>query len=188
MPSAIQQVCHFLLDLSAAFDTINHYILFIVFHTGMEYLPIWPQMYGVCYCLSNSYAIVVRLNRRFNYWPQFQDRRSRTPLFHISRRAVRRHYRSRITSQKTARSVVGIEPTTFRTAPTLDSRLVSSLTYVQVTTRRNRSMTSRSLSYICKTTLVGFWTVTQIVYLYSLVTLIGSIQLTCNHCMVLTKL
>ena len=36
----------------------------------------------------------------------------------------------------------------------LDSRLISSLTYVHVTTRRNRSMTSRSLSYICKTTLV----------------------------------
>ena len=61
-------------------------------------------MYGVCYCLSNSYAIAFRHNRRFNYQPQFQDRQKPRSL--ISRRAVRRrYYRPRIKSQKTTWSV-----------------------------------------------------------------------------------
>ena len=83
----------------------------------------WPQLYDVCYCLSNSCAIVFRHNPRFDYRPQFQDRQKPHPL--ISRRAVRRrHYRPRMKSQKTVRSVVGVEPTTFRTAATdNDNRL-----------------------------------------------------------------
>ena len=77
----------------------------------------WPQLYGVCYCLSNSCAIVFRHNRRFDYRPQFQDREKPHPF--IPRHAVRRpHYRPRIKSQKTARSAVGIEPANFRTAAT----------------------------------------------------------------------
>ena len=81
----------------------------------------WTQLYGVCYCLSNSYAIVFRHSRLFNYRSQFQERQKPHPL--ISRRAVRRrHYRPRIKSQKTARSAAGVEPTTFRTAATDDDR------------------------------------------------------------------
>ena len=77
----------------------------------------WSQLYGVCYCLSNSCAIVLRHNRRFDYRPQFQDRQKPHPL--ISRRAVWwQHYRPIIKYQKTARSVVGVEPITFRTAAT----------------------------------------------------------------------
>ena len=64
----------------------------------------WSQLYGVCYCLSNSCAIVFRHNQRFDYRPQSQDRQKLHPL--ISRRSVRRrHYRLRIKSQKTARLV-----------------------------------------------------------------------------------
>ena len=64
-----------------------------------------PQLDGVCYCLSNSCAIVFRHYRRFDYQTQIQDRQKPHPV--ISRRAVRRrHYRPRIKSQKTARSVV----------------------------------------------------------------------------------
>ena len=44
----------------------------------------WPQLYGVCYCLSNSCAIVFRHNRRFDYRPQFQDRQKPHPLFHVA--------------------------------------------------------------------------------------------------------
>ena len=81
----------------------------------------WPQLYGVCYCLSNSYAIVFKHTRRFDYRPQFQDRQKPHPL--ILRRAVRiRDYGPRIKSQKTARSAVGVEPTTFRTATTDDDK------------------------------------------------------------------
>ena len=83
--------------------------------------PMWSQLYGVCYCLSNSCAVVLRHNRRFDYRPQFQDRQKPHPL--ISRRAVRRrHYRSRIKSQKTAQSAVGVVPTTFRAAATDDDK------------------------------------------------------------------
>ena len=60
----------------------------------------------VCYCLSNSYAIVIRHSRRFNNHAaiQFRDRQKPHPL--NSRRAVRRrHYRPRMKSQKTTRSV-----------------------------------------------------------------------------------
>ena len=46
--------------------------------------PIWPQLYGVCYCFSNSYAIVFRQSRRFNYRPQSQYRQNRTHLLHIA--------------------------------------------------------------------------------------------------------
>ena len=66
----------------------------------------WQQMYGVCYCLSNCYAIIFRHNRRFNDHAatQFRDRQKPHPL--ISRRAVlKRNYRPRMKSQKTARSV-----------------------------------------------------------------------------------
>ena len=42
----------------------------------------WSQLYGVCYCLSNSCAVVFKHNRRFNYRPQFQDRQK--PLFHLA--------------------------------------------------------------------------------------------------------
>ena len=60
--------------------------------------PMSPQLYGVCYCLSNSYAIVFSYNRRFNYRPEFQEQQSPHPL--ISCRAVRRrHYRSKIKSR-----------------------------------------------------------------------------------------
>ena len=77
------------------------------------------QMYGVSYCLFNSYAIVFRHNRRFNYRPQFQDRQKPHPL--ISRRAVRRrHCREIIKSLKTVWSAVEVEATTFRTAATDD--------------------------------------------------------------------
>ena len=51
----------------------------------------------------------------------FKTDRSRIPL--ISRRpARRRHYWPIIKSQKTARSVAGVEPTTFRTAATDDDK------------------------------------------------------------------
>ena len=40
----------------------------------------WQQLYDVYYCLSNSYAIVFRHNRRFYYRPQFQHRRKPHPL------------------------------------------------------------------------------------------------------------
>ena len=70
----------------------------------------WPQLYGVCYCLSNSCAIVFRHNRSFDYQPQFRDRQKPHPL--TSRRAVRiRHYRPKIKSQNTARSVAIREQT-----------------------------------------------------------------------------
>ena len=52
----------------------------------MAYLALWPQLYGVCYCVSNSCAIVFRHNRRFNYRPQFQDRQKPhhlISLFHV---------------------------------------------------------------------------------------------------------
>ena len=40
----------------------------------------------VCYCLSNSYAIVIRHNRRFNDHAatQFRDRQKPHPLFHAT--------------------------------------------------------------------------------------------------------
>ena len=84
----------------------------------MAYLAhVVTVVWCVCCCLSNSYAIVFRHNRRFNCRSQFHDRQKPNPL--ISRRAVRRrHYRPRFKSQKTARSVVGVEPTNFRTAAT----------------------------------------------------------------------
>ena len=44
----------------------------------------WPQLYGVCYCLSNRYAIFFKHNRRFDYQPQFQDRQKPHPLFHVA--------------------------------------------------------------------------------------------------------
>ena len=44
----------------------------------------WSQLYGVCYCLSNSCAIVFRHKRRFDYRPQFQDRQKLYPLFHVA--------------------------------------------------------------------------------------------------------
>ena len=56
---------------------------------------------------------------------QFHDQQKPHPL--ISHRAVRRrHYRPRIQSQKTAWSVVGVEPTTFRTAATADDKTSAS--------------------------------------------------------------
>ena len=48
----------------------------------------------------------------------FKTDRSRAPSFHVRRR----HYRPIIKSQKTARSVVGVEPTTFQTAATDDDK------------------------------------------------------------------
>ena len=96
---------------------IASYILKSKGMNHMAYLAHVATDDGVLYCLSNSCAIVFRNNQRFDYQPQFQDQQKPHPL--ISRRAVRRrHYRSRIKSQKTARSVVGVEPTTFRTAAT----------------------------------------------------------------------
>ena len=69
----------------------------------------------VCYCLSNSYAIVFRHKRRFNYQPQFQNRQKPQPL--ISRRAVRRrHYRPIIKYQRNC--PVGVKPTTLRIVAT----------------------------------------------------------------------
>ena len=70
----------------------------------------WSKLYDVC-CLSNSYNIVCRHNRRFNYRSQFQDLQK--PHHHISHHAVavwRRHYRPRIKSQKTSRLVEGVNP------------------------------------------------------------------------------
>ena len=46
--------------------------------------PMWPQLYGVFYDLFNSYAIVFRHSRRFNYQPHFYDRQSPHPLFHVA--------------------------------------------------------------------------------------------------------
>ena len=58
----------------------------------------WPQLYHVLYCLSNSYAIFFRHNRQFNYRPQFQDWQLPQPL--ISHRTERRrHYRPKIKSR-----------------------------------------------------------------------------------------
>ena len=45
----------------------------------------------------------------------------RNPLFHVAQ-YLRRHYRPTIKSQKTARSVVGVELTTFPTAATDDDK------------------------------------------------------------------
>ena len=66
----------------------------------MAYLAhVVTVIWCVCYCLSNSYAIVFRHNRRFSYRRKFQDRQKPHPL--ISRRAVRiRHSRPRIKSRR----------------------------------------------------------------------------------------
>ena len=43
-----------------------------------------PQMYGVCYCLSNSYAIVSDITDVSTIGHSFKTDRSRIPLFHVA--------------------------------------------------------------------------------------------------------
>ena len=111
-------------NAAACFDTERMIVTFS--SKGVNHISYLAHVitvaWCVCYRLCNSYAIVFRRNRHINYRPQFQDRQR--PHILISRRAVRRrrHYRQIIESQQTARSVVGVEPTTFRTAATDDDK------------------------------------------------------------------
>ena len=73
------------------------------------------------YCLSNRYAIVLDITEVLTIGHSIKTDRSRTPLFHVAQ------YGDDIIgielkSPKTARSVVGVEPTTFRIAAIDDDK------------------------------------------------------------------
>ena len=89
---------------------------------GVNHVEYRASVVEVVWCVPQFvYQLCHRIqtHRHFNYRSQFQYRQKPHPL--ISSRAVRRrHYRPRIKYQKTARSTVGVEPKTFRTAATGD--------------------------------------------------------------------
>ena len=82
-----------------------------------------PSPCGHSYMVCATVCLTVMPSFSDNYRPRFLDRQK--PHLLISHRAVvvrRQHYRLRIKSQTTDRSVVVVEPTTFRTAATNDDK------------------------------------------------------------------
>ena len=78
-------------------------------------------MYDVCYCLSNSYAIVSDITHGSTIGHSFKTDKIRTSLFHVTQ------YRDDIVGlelklRKLPGRVVGVEPTTFWTAATDDDK------------------------------------------------------------------
>ena len=91
--------------------------LYIMAYLAHEATDVW-SVSVVCLTVKPSFSDIADVP---TIGHNFKTDRIINPHLLISRRAVRRrHYRQRIKSQKTARSVVRVEPTTFRTAVTND--------------------------------------------------------------------
>ena len=76
---------------------------------------------NVCLTVMPSFSVITDVSPMGH---SFKIDRSRTPLFHVMQYGDerRRYYRPRNKSQKTARSVAGVELTTFRTAAIDDDK------------------------------------------------------------------
>ena len=80
----------------------------------------WSQLHGRA-------TVCLTVRPYFQTQPRFQpsatvSRPTEAALPYFTRAVQGRHYRPTIKSQKTAHSVAGVEPTTFRTAATDDDK------------------------------------------------------------------